>query len=620
MGKRRHCLRKGQGRKKQKLNMSSVVYDVDCIVDYDPKEDRFRVRWKDYGPEHDTWEPWDHLNEEAQSEAAEYKTTFFRLNRSSDYGALERDHLNVEAQAETAHYKQAFIHEASKSEADRSSEDGVLETANLQTHSHWHLFRLIDELTHPVVPEPCYKILGYWRDTPFSRSHLYLYKRNEGPEVWQEKWKLNNRAQALAKVYKLELDAMLEKHDQHGVGDDDDELAVVGYCHDSDKVIIANSNRYMRRSWGDLSERKQIVAMAFKAASAASTQADSLYKVVDSIYTAADKNKMTVKQFNKSVAEHFGMKKVDKRWRGLIKDRLINLLCEEVDEEENTCEDRDEESIISEPEDWEDEILPDEDDKEHYRAFGTRQKEWEELKDRQQHLYQIRWAFDLCFVHYGDASTFENINVMIGSVMKISSHNHILKKIAMATYKWWKKFLMDRGWWLTNKKGVHYECMKRALHLTFLRLSRPMKDFWSNEFWEWLNDVCKKLAEKELRERQSLKLPTRTPKFDKVFFESRERYFRIAMNNRERILSNAKNLHLAMLGLIGSGAPAEDIEGPGEECPPEEDWFEEGWFNCTLDYFNQQAKMKEQADLLMRGINVDDLIIDFDVLDSVERF
>ena len=112
----------------------------------------------------------------------------------------------------------------------------------------------------------------------------------------------------------------------------------------------------MRRSWGDLSERKQIVARAFKAVSAASTQADSLYKVIDSIYTAADKNKMTVKQVNKSIAEHCEMKKMDKRWRDLIKERLINLLCKEVDEEENTCEDRDEESIISEPEDWDDEL------------------------------------------------------------------------------------------------------------------------------------------------------------------------------------------------------------------------------------------------------------------------
>ena len=91
------------------------------------------------------------------------------------------------------------------------------------------------------------------------------------------------------------------------------------------------------------------------------------------------------------------------------------------------------------------------------------------------------------------------------------------------------------------------------------------------------------------------------------------------MNNRERISSNTKNLQ-ARLGLIGSKAPAEDIEGPGQECPPEEDWFEEGWFNCTLDYFYQQAKMKEQADLLMRGINVDDLMIDFDVSDSDEDF
>ncbi|KAL3785044.1 hypothetical protein ACHAWO_008572 [Cyclotella atomus] len=55
-----------------------------------------------------------------------------------------------------------------------------------------------------------------------------------------------------------------------------------------------------------------------------------LYTVVDSIFESADKNTMTVKQVNKSVAAHFSMDKVDKEMKGLIKERLTKLVSGQI--------------------------------------------------------------------------------------------------------------------------------------------------------------------------------------------------------------------------------------------------------------------------------------------------
>eukprot|EP00804_Cyclotella_cryptica_P025850 CCRYP_002714-RC/>CCRYP_002714-RC protein AED:0.01 eAED:0.01 QI:82/1/1/1/1/1/3/769/1160 len=51
-----------------------------------------------------------------------------------------------------------------------------------------------------------------------------------------------------------------------------------------------------------------------------------LYNVVDAIFHAADKDIMTVKQVNKSVAAHFGLDRLDKKMKELIKERLTALV------------------------------------------------------------------------------------------------------------------------------------------------------------------------------------------------------------------------------------------------------------------------------------------------------
>lgn len=55
-----------------------------------------------------------------------------------------------------------------------------------------------------------------------------------------------------------------------------------------------------------------------------------LYTVVDSIFQSADRDTMTVKQVNKSVAAHFNMAKVTKNMKGLIKERLTGLVSGEI--------------------------------------------------------------------------------------------------------------------------------------------------------------------------------------------------------------------------------------------------------------------------------------------------
>ena len=55
-----------------------------------------------------------------------------------------------------------------------------------------------------------------------------------------------------------------------------------------------------------------------------------LHAQIDTIYQSADKNTMTVKQVNASIAAHFGMDKVDKGMKTLIKERLRLLVSGEI--------------------------------------------------------------------------------------------------------------------------------------------------------------------------------------------------------------------------------------------------------------------------------------------------
>ena len=51
-------------------------YEVDRIVGYCADTDKYRVRWKGYLEDEDTWEPFQHLNEAAQIEAIAFKQTW----------------------------------------------------------------------------------------------------------------------------------------------------------------------------------------------------------------------------------------------------------------------------------------------------------------------------------------------------------------------------------------------------------------------------------------------------------------------------------------------------------------------------------------------------------------
>ena len=48
---------------------------MDRIVGYCADKNMYRVRWKGYLEDEDTWEPFQHLNEAAQTEAVAYKQT-----------------------------------------------------------------------------------------------------------------------------------------------------------------------------------------------------------------------------------------------------------------------------------------------------------------------------------------------------------------------------------------------------------------------------------------------------------------------------------------------------------------------------------------------------------------
>jgi len=60
--------------------------------------------------------------------------------------------------------------------------------------------------------------------------------------------------------------------------------------------------------------------------SAANPSNSDLLSLVDTLFTAADKDTMTVGGVNRSVASHFGWKKVDKTRKKVIKNRLMDLM------------------------------------------------------------------------------------------------------------------------------------------------------------------------------------------------------------------------------------------------------------------------------------------------------
>ena len=111
-----------------------------------------------------------------------------------------------------------------------------------------------------------------------------------------------------------------------------------GDSMDVDKVEaptpMPNSDELEPKSDGAPMEEEEQVEAASKKSMATSEDANpsesEVLSLVDTLFLAANKDTMTVGDINRSVASHFGWKKVDKKRKLLVRDRLTYLVSKEA--------------------------------------------------------------------------------------------------------------------------------------------------------------------------------------------------------------------------------------------------------------------------------------------------